>query len=161
MTPYTSFGRTLVTAAMVLSTGVSLGMPAATAPEFGGQCVEGLSEGRHVATNCATTWTDKDGKTYCFSSEGAKKSFLEHPAENLQRAHSFMAAGNVESTEKAMQNYTGTDAENLVKDTINAKLKANNGVFPYDDPLTGDHLKLSYDDVDLPVRSTVMAFSPM
>ena len=162
MKPHTCSGRILLAVTIALSTGVSLRMqaaaatppapgsapPASAAPEFGGQCTEGLSEGRHVATNCSTTWTDKDGKTYCFSGEGAKKSFLENPAENLQRAHAFMAAGSVESTEKAMQNFTGTDAESLVKDTINAKLKANNGVFPYDDPLTGDHLKLSYDDVD-------------
>ena len=30
--------------------------------QFGGQCTEGLAEGRHVMTNCTTTWTDKDGK---------------------------------------------------------------------------------------------------
>src|SRR5580692_7752799 len=36
-------------------------------PEFDGQCVEALAEGKHVTTNCTTTWTDKDGKTYCFS----------------------------------------------------------------------------------------------
>jgi YHS domain-containing protein len=117
-------------------------------PEFDGQCAEGLAEGKHVTTDCSTTWTDKDGKTYCFSSDGAKKTFLESSADNLQRARSFAAASNVESTEKAMQNFTGTDAETLVKETINTKLKANNGLFPFDDPLNGDHLKLSYDDVD-------------
>jgi YHS domain-containing protein len=124
---------------------------AAAAPpqtEFDGQCAEALAEGKHVTTNCTTTWTDKDGKTYCFSNDGAKKSFLESPAENLQRAHAFMAASSVESTEKAMQDFTGTDAETLVKETINTKLKANNGIFPFDDPLNGEHLKLSYDDVD-------------
>jgi YHS domain-containing protein len=125
---------------------------APTAPpaqtEFGGQCVEALAEGKHVATNCTTTWTDKDGKTYCFSNDGAKKTFLENPADNLQRARSFIAASNVESTEKAMQDFTGTDAETLVKETINKALKANSGLFPFEDPLNGDHLKLSYDDVD-------------
>jgi YHS domain-containing protein len=119
-----------------------------TQTEFGGQCVEALAEGKHVATNCTTTWTDKDGKTYCFSNDGAKKTFLENPADNLQRARSFIAASNVESTEKAMQDFTGTDAETLVKETINKTLKANNGLFPFEDPLNGDHLKLSYDDVD-------------
>jgi hypothetical protein len=116
--------------------------------EFGGQCAEGLAEGKHVATDCTSTWTDKDGKTYCFSSDGAKKSFLEKPAENLERARAFMAASSVESTETAMQNFTGSDAEALVKETINNKLKANNGIFPFDDPRNGDHLKLNYDDVD-------------
>jgi YHS domain-containing protein len=116
--------------------------------QFGGQCTEALAEGRHIMTNCASTWTDKDGKTYCFSNDGAKKSFLESPVENLQRARAFMAASSVESTEKAMQDFSGSDAEALVKELIGNKIKANNGIFPYDDPLHGEHLKLSYDDVD-------------
>jgi YHS domain-containing protein len=119
-----------------------------SAPQYGGQCTEALAEGRHVMTNCSTTWTDKDGKIYCFSSDGAKKSFLENPTENLQRARAFIAASSVESTEKAMEDFSGTDAEALVKELIANKLKANNGIFPFDDPLNGDHLKLSYDDVD-------------
>src|SRR5579863_211052 len=53
--------------AIVQSTAVAAGdTPAAstvaTVPppsqfQFGGQCVEGLSVGRHVMTNCAITWT--------------------------------------------------------------------------------------------------------
>lgn len=116
--------------------------------QFGGQCTQALAEGRHVMTNCASTWTDKDGMTYCFSSESSKKSFLVSPAENLQRARAFMAAGSVESTEKAMQDFTGSDAETLVRDFIGNKLKANSGIFPFDDPLHGEHLQLSYDDID-------------
>jgi len=116
--------------------------------QFGGQCVEALAEGRHVMTNCTTTWTDKDGNTYCFSNDGAKKSFLENPAENLERARTFIAASSVESTEQAMQDFSGTDAEAVVKKLIANTLKANNGIFPLEDPLNGEHLKLSYDDVD-------------
>jgi len=141
----------LCTTIVLLSASLGGLCAAAAAPpqtEFGGQCAEALAEGKHVTTNCTTTWTDKDGKTYCFSNDGAKKSFLESPVDNLQRARAFMAASNVESTEKAMQDFTGTDAETLVKDVINTKLKANNGIFPFDDPLNGEHLKLSYDDVD-------------
>jgi YHS domain-containing protein len=121
--------------------------PAAPA-EFGGECVEALAEGRHVMTPCTSTWTDKDGKTYCFSNDAAKKSFLENPTENLERAREFVAAGSVESVEKAMQNYTGTDAEGVVRDYIAAKLKANNGLFPLEDARNGEQLKLSYDDID-------------
>jgi hypothetical protein len=117
-------------------------------PEFGGQCTEGLAEGEHIPSDCKVTWTDKDGKTYCFRNDGAKKTFLENPVENLQKARSFMAASNVESTETAMQNYTSSDAQAVVKDLIDAKLKANNGTFPFDDPLDGDHLKLAFDDID-------------
>jgi YHS domain-containing protein len=146
--------RTLLFAALALLMARPGGTRAADAaapasePQFGGQCTEALAEGRHVSTNCSSTWTDKDGKTYCFSNDGAKKSFLENPVENLQRAQAFMAASSVESTEKAMQDFTGTDAESLVKDLINSKVKANNGIFPFEDPLNGEHLKLAYDDVD-------------
>ena len=51
--------------------------------QFDGECAEGLAEGQHVATNCAITWTDKDGKVYCFSSEAAKKTFLQDPNGKL------------------------------------------------------------------------------
>ena len=145
-------------AVLCTTVALSLAMPdgahaadAAASPsqtQFGGQCTEALAEGRHVMTKCTSTWTDKDGKTYCFSDDGAKKSFLESPVENLQRARGFIAASSVESTEKAMQDFSGSDAEALVKDLIGGKLKANNGIFPFDDPLNGEHLKLSYDDVD-------------
>jgi YHS domain-containing protein len=133
---------------LVISEAARAADAGAAAAQFGGQCTEALAEGRHVTTNCTSTWTDKDGKIYCFSNEGAKKSFLENPVENLQRARAFMAASSVESTEKAMQDFSGSDAESVVKLLINDKLKANNGLFPLEDPLTGDHLKLAYDDVD-------------
>jgi YHS domain-containing protein len=116
--------------------------------EFGGQCPEALSEGQHVATDCSITWKDKDGKSYCFSTAEAKKSFLANPAEKLERAREFMAAGNVEATETAMQNFTASDAEALVKQTIDAKLKANGGVYPMDDSLNGDRLRLTLDGID-------------
>jgi YHS domain-containing protein len=116
--------------------------------QFGGQCAEGLAQGRHVMTNCALTWTDKDGKVYCFSSDSSKKAFLANPTQNLQKAHDFIAASSVESTEKAMQYFDSGDAETLVKGLIDEKVKANNGVFPYDDPLSGAQLKLVFDGVD-------------
>jgi len=123
--------------------------PAATPQaEFGGQCPEALAEGQHVMTNCSVTWTDKDGKLFCFSTEAAKKSFLTNPTEKLQRAREFVAASNVESTETAMQSFTGSDAEALVRTTIEAKTKANDGLYPLEDPLHGDHLKLAFDDID-------------
>jgi YHS domain-containing protein len=116
--------------------------------EFGGQCPEALAEGQHVMTNCSVTWVDKDGKTYCFSNADAKKAFLQNPTEKLQRAREFMAAGSVESTETAMQNFTGSDAEALVRETIGAKTKANGGIFPMEDSLNGEPLKLAFDDID-------------
>ncbi len=123
--------------------------PAQTpATQFGGQCTEGLAQGQHVTTNCAITWTDKDGKVYCFSSAAAKKTFLEDPQTNLQKARDFSAASNVESTEQAMQSFDSSDAEALVKGLIEEKTKANGGLFPYEDPLSGEQLKLSFDGID-------------
>ena len=137
-----------------------VGVPAADTPpsspvqtpssqvQFGGQCAEALAEGRHVMTKCAITWTDKDGKVYCFNSDAAKKSFLENPDANLQKARDFFAASSVESTGQAMQSFDSSDAETLVKGLIEEKTKANNGVFPYEDPLNGAQLKLVFDGID-------------
>jgi len=124
--------------------------PAAPGPQvqFGGQCAEALAEGQHVMTKCAVTWTDKDGKVYCFNSEAARKTFLQDPAQNLQKARDFYAASSTESTEKAMQSFDSGDAETLVKAMIEAKTGANNGVFPLEDPLNGTQLKLVFDGID-------------
>ena len=102
---------TLIAAGLAASAASAAGAPApgAASPvptsqaEFGGQCPEALAEGQHVMTNCSVTWTDKDGKLFCFSTEAAKKSFLSNPTEKLERAREFMAASSVESTETAMQ----------------------------------------------------------
>jgi len=69
-------------------------------------------------------------------------------AQAEERAKDFAAATNVESVEKAMEDFTGSDAQALVKEYIGDKVKANNGIFPLEDPLSGEHLKLIYDDVD-------------
>ena len=118
------------------------------AAEFGGQCPEALAEGQHVMTDCSVTWTDKDGKLFCFSTQAAKTSFLSNPTEKLARAREFVAASNVESTETAMQSFTSSDAEALVRTAIAAQLKANGGVYPLDDARDGAQLKLAFDDID-------------
>lgn len=136
-------GTMLVCAASASAQG-----PPPAAVEFGGQCAEGLAEGRHVMTNCALTSVGKDGKTYCFSSESARKSFLGNPAANLQKARDFIAASSVDSTEKAMQYFDGGDAETVVKGLIEQSAKANGGLFPLEDPLNGAQLKLAFDGID-------------
>lgn len=123
------------------------GVSAAQA-QFGGQCAEGLATGRHVMTNCSVTWTDKDGKLYCFSSDAAKTEFLKDPQGNLERARSFIAASNLQSTEEAMQNFDSNDAETVVKAHVEDKLKANGGVYPLEDAANGETLKLAFDGVD-------------
>jgi YHS domain-containing protein len=116
--------------------------------EFGGQCTEGLAEGKHVLTDCSVTWKDKDGKVYCFSNDAAKAEFLKNPKEGLERARAFIAAGNVQTTEEAMQYFDSADVEKFVDNIIKAKVAANGGLFPIEDALTGDQLKLAYDGVD-------------
>ena len=116
--------------------------------QFGGQCAEGLATGRHVMTDCSITWKDGDGKLYCFKNEAAKTEFLKDPAGNLERARTFIAASNVESTETAMQYFDSNDAEAIVKSHIDEKLKASGGTYPLEDPLNGDKLTLAYDGVD-------------
>ncbi len=149
----------IVCAALLLGTAGALGASkpppqSATAPvspadaEFGGQCTQDLAEGRHSMTNCTITWRDKDGKAYCFKSDAAKAEFLKDPAGNLERARTFVAADNVQSTEQAMQNFEGADAETLVKSHIDATLAANGGAYPLEDELTGEKLKLAFDAID-------------
>ncbi|HTT43908.1 MAG TPA: hypothetical protein VMG33_12625 [Steroidobacteraceae bacterium] len=138
----------------LLCAGAALSAAAAEAPvspeqaQFGGQCAEGLAQGQHVRTSCNITWVDKDGKTYCFSSAAAKSAFLQNPNGNLQKARDFYAASSTESTEKAMQAFDSGDAETVVKEFIDAKSKANNGLFPYQDPLNGQQLQLVFDGID-------------
>jgi YHS domain-containing protein len=139
----------MLLAALALAQAQAADVPVpASQVQFGGQCAEGLAQGRHVMTNCAITWTDSSGKVYCFSSESAKQSFLTDPTGNLQKAHDFIAASSVQSTEQAMQAYDARDAEALVKRYIDERLKANGGLFPLQDPLDGAQLKLAFDGID-------------
>lgn len=119
-----------------------------TQAQFGGQCAEGLAKGLHVMTDCSITWVDKDRKVYCFKDDSSKTDFLKTPGENLERARSFVAADNVLSTEDAMKNFQGTDAETLVKGYIDATLASNGGAYPFEDELNGDRLKLAFDGID-------------
>ncbi len=56
--------------------------------EFDGACAYGLAKyGAVVETDCSITWTNPDtNKTYCFSSQNSKWSFLDDTRGNLQRA---------------------------------------------------------------------------
>jgi len=116
--------------------------------QFGGQCAEGLATGRHVMTDCSVIWSDKDGKMYCFKNDAAKTEFLKDTAGNLERARSFIAASNVQSTEEAMTYFDSNDAETVVKSHVEEKLKANGGVYPLEDASNGEKLKLAFDGID-------------
>jgi len=134
--------------AMALLLQISVAAAAGPQPEFGGQCTEGLAAGRHVMTDCSLTWTDKDGKVYCFHDAASKTAFLKDPQQNLERARAFIAASMVQSTEEAMQNFDSNDAETVVKAHVAAQTKANGGIFALTDPLDGSALKLAFDGID-------------
>jgi hypothetical protein len=141
--------RTATAALMfICSTVIAAETQTPAKPEFGGQCVEGLATGRYVMTNCSVNWTDKDGKVYCFSNDVAKTEFLKDAPGNLERARSFIASSSVQSTEEAMQYFDSGDAETVVKAQIDTQMKANGGVFTFEDALNGEHLKLAFDGID-------------
>jgi hypothetical protein len=138
----------LIVAALATSLAFAGGVVSPDKAEFGGQDAEGLATGRHVMTDCSINWADKDGKTYCFATDAARTAFLKDPAEALDRARTFIAASNVESTEKAMENFDSSDAEKLVDGMIKAKLAANGNRFPIEDATNGEPLALAYDGID-------------
>jgi YHS domain-containing protein len=56
--------------------------------QSGDMCSWGLANHKDVQTNCSINTTIK-GKTYCLSSEDAKKLFMKNPSANLAKAESF------------------------------------------------------------------------
>ncbi|ODR98092.1 hypothetical protein AUC68_11405 [Methyloceanibacter methanicus] len=58
--------------------------------EFDESCAMGLADGQMVKTDCSVSWTDEDGKVYCFSSENSKAAFLKDPKGNIARAKTFL-----------------------------------------------------------------------
>lgn len=71
----------------LLAIGLSLFAGAAFAAqgEFNNECAYGLSQGKHVKTDCAVS--EKIGtKTYCFSSQEAKNKFMADSKGNMKKA---------------------------------------------------------------------------
>lgn len=62
----------------------------AFAGEFGDHCTNGLSKGTFHKTKCEINEIF-GGKTYCFSSEGARDSFLFDPQDMINKATVFYA----------------------------------------------------------------------
>ena len=117
-------------------------------PEFEDQCVEGLAEGKHIATSCPVTWTDKDGKIYCFADESSRRLFLKDPEANLERAREFSAATDSAATANQMTHFRGEDVKAFVEERIKQTSAARAGLFPFHDSQTGQDLELVYEKVD-------------
>ena len=71
--------------------------------EFGDNCTNGLSRNTFHATNCAINEVYK-GKTYCFSNEGARDSFLFDPQAMIDKASIFYAKNATPSSDKKPDN---------------------------------------------------------
>jgi len=78
--------------------------------EFGDKCVNSLSKGNFVETNCDIN-TVYEGKTYCFGSEGSKMSFLKDPVMTLMKATEFYA----KNTEVVRDKISQADAVAQIK----------------------------------------------
>jgi uncharacterized protein YjbI with pentapeptide repeats len=81
----------------------------ALAGEFGNNCTNGLSKGAFHKTNCEINEIF-GGKTYCFSSEGARDSFLFDPQEMITKADAFYAQNLAKNTETEREKITQADA---------------------------------------------------
>jgi hypothetical protein len=120
----------------------------AAEPEFGGYCAMGLANHQLIKTNCTVSWTGRDGKLYCFSSDGAKAKFLEATDENIQRATDSYATAEAEDTAKEMEKFTSDDAQAFVDKLVRDRSAKNGGIFVVDDPVTDTSVRLAYDKVD-------------
>ena len=56
--------------------------------QFSNMCSWGLANHKDVPTDCSVNTSIK-GKTYCFSSQGAKANFMKNPTANLAKAETF------------------------------------------------------------------------
>ena len=70
--------------------------------EFGDNCTNGLSKNTFHATNCAINEVYK-GKTYCFSNEGARDSFLFEPQTMIDKAAIFYAKNPAPTTDNSAE----------------------------------------------------------
>jgi len=121
---------------------------AAADPEFNGECLMGLAEGKHIKTSCGVTWQDASGKTYCFSTEDAKAEFLKSPETYLQKAKDYAAAADVEKTGRVMVHFTSEDAQAFTEAHIKAETEKNGGVYVVNDAMMGKSLALKLVKID-------------
>ena len=90
------FKLLLASVALLLS---SLAFASELKGEFGNNCTNGLSKGTFHPTNCAINELYK-GKTYCFSNDGARDSFLLDQDNMIAKAEKFYAKNPMPMLEK-------------------------------------------------------------
>src|SRR3954452_16307606 len=108
--------------------------------EFGGQSVDALAEGKHVATDCSVTWKDKDEKVYCFSDERSRSHFLQDSYGNLERAREFAAAIDSAATTEQMTRFSGDEVKAFIEAYIKQSASEHGGTFALYDAPTNQNL---------------------
>ena len=123
--------------------GLMTALPASAA-EFDDSCAMGLASGQMAKTDCSVTWTDTDGKVYCFSTEASKEAFLKNPADNLKKARDFVAGRKAASAAGA-KDFTEEDVNKRVDEVIAERSK--DGAFVFHDPKLNADLNLVFDKI--------------
>jgi YHS domain-containing protein len=112
--------------------------------EFDDSCAMGLAEGQTVKTDCSINWTAPNGKTYCFSSETSKETFLKNADDNLKKAQDFVAS-KAKAAAGGAKVFGETDVNDAVASTIAARSK--DGAFVFHDPKLNADLNLVYEKI--------------
>ncbi|MGA9442303.1 MAG: hypothetical protein WBV18_02595 [Methyloceanibacter sp.] len=151
MTPRRLISR--LTLPALLAGMLAIGLPATTlamddhgdgAGEFDESCAMGLADGQMVKTDCTVSWTDDDGKVYCFSSENSMAAFLKDPKGNIARAKTFL---------KEQQAKAASGAKVFTEEEVNARVaqvideRSQGNAFVFHDPKLDKDLKLKYDKI--------------
>ncbi len=84
------------------------------AGEFDDHCTNGLSKNTLLKTNCAINEIYK-GKTYCFSNDAARKSFLADPQGMINKATAFYEKNAAKNVEVEREKITQEQAMSQIK----------------------------------------------
>jgi YHS domain-containing protein len=113
--------------------------------EFDNSCAMGLAEGQTIKTDCAVNWTSPDGKTYCFSSDKSKETFLKNAEANLQKAKDYRLTKQQAAASGKSKDFGEADVNEAVAGVIEARSK--DGAFVFRDPKLNADLNLIFDNI--------------
>jgi YHS domain-containing protein len=124
--------------------GASMSPMPAKHGEFDDSCTMGLASGQMVKTDCSVSWTDSDGKVYCFSSEASKEAFLKAPGENLKKARDFVDSKKTAAA-SGSKSFGEEDVNKRVDEVIAERSK--DGAFVFHDPKLDADLNLIFEKI--------------
>ena len=131
--------------AVVAAIALAITAPALAATgEFGDSCTMGLASGQTVKTDCSVSWTDAEGRVFCFSSESSKEQFLKDFKTNLQKARDFVASKQAAKAAGA-KDFGEEDVNQRVQEVLNERSK--DGAFVFHDPKLNTDLDLVFEKI--------------